>query len=165
MVACGLGDFDAFTFLSNMVFVLKVTSTLISQLFIIYNKLFILYTDRGGDVNLWVEMWLLKNPFLLFLLMFSSSFFFSLFSFLSVSMSREGLVDCRIDFQDQLSVLRGILNLIVKSLWELKLQGFCWTKSLFLSIFTYLVLFYAKVQIIKDFRNNLAVLKCPKHNQ
>lgn len=30
MVACGLGDFDAFTFLSNMVFVLKVTSTLIS---------------------------------------------------------------------------------------------------------------------------------------
>lgn len=31
-------------------------------------------------------------------------------------------MDCRIDFQDEPLVLRDILNLIVKSLWELKLK-------------------------------------------
>lgn len=37
---------------------------------------------------------------------------------------------CRIDFQDELSVLRVILNFIVKSLWELKLKViFCYQVS------------------------------------
>lgn len=31
-------------------------------------------------------------------------------------------MDCRTDFQDEPSVLRGILSLVVRSLWKLKLK-------------------------------------------